>query len=874
MAMNFWKNKIFIFLLVIFFLNFISAWEFNGTTKDVNGVALNGTLVNITVWVMGVNGPTFVGANSTTSNLSGWFELNVSENENWMYKPVITYTNTTTNAIDYIGQSLPEFPYREFVNTSDMNFYLRPAGTINITAINITNDRTTFRYQIKDTKLGYSISSEFNNPVSQAVINVPRDRNYSVMIYPNQAIPVSFNWNNFSNANISYTITAGLSTYNISTHTVHKTFNCTDNLIKLTGYVQNTSRNDFTDWNEFKIVPFLLEPGNMVFLGENAGMPYNMSAWDNGQSDSYNLLSGFFNLTLPGPAESATYLLFATARNGSRYYGAYGNITLSYSSSSTETNLTMYPLMSVNWATTNNNLSLNDAVAWSRINISSAKQQFNLINSTGQIISSMNAHIEAKVDYSAYGAREFTFMTSISSGNASFYLPLLNASVKEINIFSQSYAPKRVGTKTAAQILANPNITMSTFSPGDIDGGASQSNIYVALYQSNSTCDLPSPPQACVLANSATMDPDSEDKFNPMSSIIGGGKISFRMGLLSSGIIVQYVNVDMLASGPPDALFDDSATTSTSGDFDSAMRFGSNGPTIYDFVLISMPYTEGTTTTTGLSENGNVNVSIPNFYDENWNLIWNASANGTSVTNFAGNQSHYSTYSSQWAILMNQTNCTRNQSQLNSTIPCYVDTALDRIWIRLPHFSGTQPTVNGAVVTATSSPTTQSSSSGGGSAVNSFWTGLTVVVGEKQLQEGYSKEIERKQRFKFSIDKQIHYVGLVGLTDKTAVINVSSTPQQAVLSIGEEKKFDVNSDGIYDLVVKLNNIINDAADINIKIINEKIATETENVSEEENTAVTDSQTSSIGLNLFLIVLVVIIVLIIVFISWIILKKVS
>jgi len=246
---------------------------------------------------MGATGPTLVGANSTTSNLLGWFELNVSENANWMYKPVITYTNITTGAIDYIGQSLPEFPYMEFVNTSDMNFYLRPAGTINITAINRTNDRTTFRYQVKDTKLGYSISSEFNNPVSEVIINVPRDRNYSIMIYPAQAIPVSFNWNNFTNANISYTITAGLSTYNFSTHTVHKTFNCTDNLIKLTGYVQNASRDDFADWNEFKIVPFLLEPGDMVFLGENAGMPYNMSAWDSGQSDSYNLLSGFFNLT-------------------------------------------------------------------------------------------------------------------------------------------------------------------------------------------------------------------------------------------------------------------------------------------------------------------------------------------------------------------------------------------------------------------------------------------------------------------------------------------------------------------------------------------------------------------------------------------------
>ena len=550
----------------------------------------------------------------------------------------------------------------------------------------------------------------------------------------------------------------------------------------------------------------------------------------------------------------------------------YRNLSLSYSDSLTQLNFTMYSLMATNWGSLNGNISLNDAVSWSNVNISSAKQLFNLINSSGSIISNLNAHLEVKVDYTNYGAREFTFMTDLSSGNASFYLPLLNASVKEMNIFSQSYSPKRVGIKTNAQILNNSNITMSTFNPGDIDGSNIMASVQVALYKSNSTCDVPNPSASCVIADSASMDPDAEDNFNPLSSIIGGGKLSFRMGLLSSGIIVQYINVDMLASGPPDALFDDSATTSTSGDFDSAMRFGSNGPTIYDYVLISMPYTEGTTTTTGLNENGNVNVSIPHFYDENWNVIWNASANGTSATNFAGNQSHYSTYASQWAVLMNQTNCTRNQSQLNSTIPCYVDTANNRIWIRLPHFSGTQPNVNGAVITATSTTTTTSSSSGGNAAVNNFWTGLTIIVSENQLKEGYSKDIEKKQRFKISINKEIHYVGLVSLTDKTATINISSTPQQAVFNIGDEKKFDVNSDGNYDLLVKLNSIVNDAVNISVKAIDEKILTEENIVSEKENISNNSLENSSTGLNLFVLVVIIIVLVIIGIISWLILRK--
>jgi len=104
------------------------------------------------------------------------------------------------------------------------------------------------------------------------------------------------------------------------------------------------------------------------------------------------------------------------------------------------------------------------------------------------------------------------------------------------------------------------------------------------------------------------------------------------------------------------------------------------------------------------------------------NVIWNASANGTTGSALAGNNTHYSTYSSQWETLMGQNNCTRNQSELNSTNPCYIDTTNNRIWIRLPHFSGTQPSVTGNVITATStSDTPASSSSGGGSVKTSEW---------------------------------------------------------------------------------------------------------------------------------------------------------
>ena len=819
------SSKFFIFIVFFFLFVFLpqninAAWDFYGYVYDTDGNSLSDALVNITIWAMSGGPPLPVGSNSTTSNGSGWFNISVSENENWFYQPVIMHESPTTGAIDYVGQSLPHFPYNHFVNTTDINFYLKEAGTINITVVNRTGDRIGFRYQVKDTKLGFPIESEFMNEVNEAIVYVPKDRNYSIMVYPQQAMPVSFEWNNFT-ADSDYEIVSGLSTYNATTRNVQKTFNCTDRLIRLTGYVKNDS-GDTVELNEFTVVPFILESGNMVYFGENSGMPHNMSSWsmldmhvinesnayinetgyqlltsgfnyiltdiwaDGGgeynisvplenvtvsfsglvtnstgttypnvsltydyfvrESDEYNLTSGFYNITLPGPAESVTYMLFATAREGSNYYGGYRNITMGYSDSGTELDFTIYPLMSTDWASQNSNISLMNPTSPGYVNISSAKQQFNLINVSNATLSNVNAHIEIKVDYSNYGGTEFTFMMDTSSGSASFYLPLLNVTgIKEINIFSQSYAPRRVGTKTVTQILNNNNITLTIFNPEGIDGDDFSEDIQIAMYKSNSTCNVPNPDDSCIVLDSTNV-----DDLNPLSVVMGGGKLNFRMGLISSGIIVQYVNVDLIASGPPDAMFDSEATTSTSNGFDSAMRFGSTGPTIYDYVLISMPYTPGSSSQTGLDENSDVNISIPLFYDENWNIIWNSSENGTSGNSLGANNTHYLKHFSEWDVLMKQNNCTKNQSELNATNPCYIDTANNRIWLRLPHFSGTQPRIIGDLITADSNG--GGSSGGGGSGIvttiqipKKIESWLLITPGAAAIMKNFSSEIGIKE---------------------------------------------------------------------------------------------------------------------------------
>ncbi|MEK6918390.1 MAG: hypothetical protein AABW51_05575 [Nanoarchaeota archaeon] len=783
-----------------------NSFEFNGTVYDTEGNALNNSLINISVRDTS-NQFSVVGYISTTTNSSGWFNLSIYQeitNSTWMYQPVMTLTNSTSNYVQYIGQSLPAFPGMIIQQIAGTKFYLKEAGTLNITAVNATGASVPFKYQIKDIKLGYPIAEEFQNDVTQKTIYVPKDRNYSIMIFPNASMPVSFEWNNFS-ATTDYTLSDSFSNYNNSTKTLHKRFNISMSYVRLYGYV---NASGVSGWNNFTVVAYMLEPGDMVHA-ERGAIPYNLSAFFVvGGTDIYNNSNGFYNISLPSTAEISSLMLFATGTNNSVAYGSLMNVSFNSTASpagfNISRNFTMYRLLGSPATISLNNLGGNT------FNVSTAMYSFGLINSSNVTLSNINAHSEITVDYSSNisGIRSFTWIADVGQGSSSsLQAPLLNISsigIKEINVFAGggNYAPKRT-TFTNAQLQSARNITTSSFNPGKIDG-SSLSGLKIALFKSNLTCDVPNPSSACVLGSTEDTGGESFSNFNPMKSVMGGGKISFRMGLLSSGIIVHYVNVDMLASGPPDALFDDSATTSTSGSFESAMRFGSNGPTIYDYVIVSMPYTEGNSSTTGLSESGQVNISIPLFYDESWGVIWNATANGTNGTYLSGNNSHYSTYSSQWETLMRNNTCVTDVSIFNSTNPCYINTTSNRIWIRLPHFSGTQPSITGSVITATATTTSSSSSSGGGSSSSS--SGVTYTVSESQFLQGYSRNLVTKDKLKFNVSNESHTLEVTSISLTSATINISSTPQTATLSKGETKKFDITSDGYYDIAVTLNDI--------------------------------------------------------------------
>lgn len=125
-----------------------------------------------------------------------------------------------------------------------------------------------------------------------------------------------------------------------------------------------------------------------------------------------------------------------------------------------------------------------------------------------------------------------------------------------------------------------------------------------------------------------------------------------------------------------------------------------------------------------------------------------------------------------------------------------------------------------------------------------FWIGNYILT-DVQFDLGANKMLKERNRFEFKINGETHHVGIMELTSTEATINVSSDSQEATLDIGEERAFEVNSDGYYDVRVKLIDINSSDADytanITVQYMHEKVP-------ESENTALTntDSLASATG----------------------------
>ncbi len=135
------------------------------------------------------------------------------------------------------------------------------------------------------------------------------------------------------------------------------------------------------------------------------------------------------------------------------------------------------------------------------------------------------------------------------------------------------------------------------------------------------------------------------------------------------------------------------------------------------------------------------------------------------------------------------------------------------------------------IVSSASTTTTTSSSSGGGGYP-------TFRPKEDELNKGYNKAMGKNWKVSFNVNNELHTFKVEDVTETNAKISISSETQEATLSVGQEKKFEISGDNYYDILIKLNSI--DAtnkfypkANFTIQAIKEEIVSQQESETKEE-----------------------------------------
>ena len=116
------------------------------------------------------------------------------------------------------------------------------------------------------------------------------------------------------------------------------------------------------------------------------------------------------------------------------------------------------------------------------------------------------------------------------------------------------------------------------------------------------------------------------------------------------------------------------------------------------------------------------------------------------------------------------------------------------------------------------------SSSGGGSGGSAVsWTKtVPQTLSELSASVPVEQNLGSRERVALKVGGQTHHVGVVSLTSSSAIVEVSSEPQRLTLNVGEEKMSDVDSNGFYDLAVKLVSIVSGKANVEIRAVNVRV----------------------------------------------------
>ena len=123
--------------------------------------------------------------------------------------------------------------------------------------------------------------------------------------------------------------------------------------------------------------------------------------------------------------------------------------------------------------------------------------------------------------------------------------------------------------------------------------------------------------------------------------------------------------------------------------------------------------------------------------------------------------------------------------------------------------------------------------------------GSSITLTADQLTAGSTNELYVGKVVKFTVAGVSHSFFLTAIRTDSVSLRILSNLITATLIIGEEKKFDINTDGYYDLSVKLNSIEDRRASITLKSINESTSASAETTIPGEGET-TPTETTGVG----------------------------
>ncbi len=805
-------------------------FEFNGTVLMPNMSGANGT--NVTVTIIGnlsnPQGLHRAWSWSAITNSSGYFNFSfINDTNNSIYQismkkhsggalAAAAWTNISAN---YTGSIFAPCGKEAIVNElSNSTFYLTPAVNINITTGNETlNTWVAHNGMIIDEKLGvivdtwrgsnsntsvgtFNNGSTFNTKWSNFLIGnesqhwavLPADRNYTVVVWTAYAwnetnIALDANWNttrgspprviritNTSNYFVgesearTITLDLNLTTDRITgtesgQHQVPGLYSVNGTVKIYPGYSSNSQLN----YTRVVAYPYIREAGNLTLYD----VPIlNCTGFDENINSS-NFQNGWFNISLLGGQE---YILAAFANDSATtYYAGFTNLSVNKSNIGNSTqNITIYvkPIAGSFYA--NNETGP----------VNTSMTVFQFIN--GDTNTTLNDTVKVKVN-AVYNGTEMNWVT-MTNHTAAFSMPLWNGTAVDVTAYSTRYAP-RTYRVTAAQIDARQHINISLYNfrleDPDTDQATTPGTIQYLI--SNASCNLPKPIPAC---NLTSLDSVDFGAWQQAETLYINNK-SLRITL--SGIIVHYVDFDSSVSGAPEAAFDASATTLTSGDnYYSTWKIGSKAPEeLYDWVLVGIPYD-----TTYYNEDGVFNVTLSNLYDDAWTGVWDTAEQGRLAAN---NLADFDDYNQTWFTGMN---CDRNiDTRINTTQSCFLNTTSNYIWLNLPHFSGVAVKLKGVAVEGAAAAATTGGTSGGGAAAgadstSTYWA--SVEAGEETTMSVIGIPALAASSISFTLSESATEVRLTATALTAKPTSIPAGPSGTVYSY-----FDVDATGIEETQV-------------------------------------------------------------------------